>query len=304
MKTNIPGPGSDVDQFAEQYLGCSCDGPCTLSSCSCLEQFGQSYSLDGKLIVDSASKDVCRPILECGSDCGCNILKCTNRVVQVGITSNYNVFNTRFKGFGLQIVGSSDCIPAYTFVCEYAGEVISHDEAKKRVEHNDETNKDNYVIALRENVGEKQMSTYIDPSNIGNLGRFINHSCDPNLVMVPVRVNHPIPRLALFARRDLKSGEELTFDYSGKASFPHCDIIEKCQSLKNEASISNEQKLLNENAEPNAKKPKTDQLCVESDSFDEDEKDKIETNHLKNKLCHCGSKNCQYYLPFDKNLLV
>ena len=46
-----------------------------------------------------------------------------------------------------------------------------------------------------------------------HFSRYLNHSCSPNLLMHPVRVGCPVPKLALFAKRDIEPGEELTFDY-------------------------------------------------------------------------------------------
>lgn len=57
--------------------------------------------------------------------------------------------------------------------------------------------------------------TCIDARNYGNIGRFINHSCEPNLVVVPVRVDNIIPCAALFAIKDIGIGDELTYDYNG-----------------------------------------------------------------------------------------
>ena len=48
---------------------------------------------------------------------------------------------------------------------------------------------------------------------LGNIGRYINHSCDPNLIMIPVRVESMVPHLALFVRRKVNKGDELCFDY-------------------------------------------------------------------------------------------
>ena len=60
-------------------------------------------------------------------------------------------------------------------------------------------------------------TTVIDPTFIGNIGRYINHSCGPNMILYPVRFDTIIPHLALFALRDIESGEELCFDYGMKA---------------------------------------------------------------------------------------
>ncbi len=46
----------------------------------------------------------------------------------------------------------------------------------------------------------------------GNMARFVNHSCDPNCVMSRWEVQGK-PRMALFARREIRTGEELTYDY-------------------------------------------------------------------------------------------
>ena len=51
--------------------------------------------------------------------------------------------------------------------------------------------------------------TAIDGSVGGNETAFINHSCDPNAFIRIV----PGQKVAVFARRDIQPGEELTIDY-------------------------------------------------------------------------------------------
>lgn len=53
----------------------------------------------------------------------------------------------------------------------------------------------------------------IDGHRMGGDGRFVNHSCEPNCEMQKWSV-HGLPRMALFASRDIKPGEELTYDYN------------------------------------------------------------------------------------------
>lgn len=53
----------------------------------------------------------------------------------------------------------------------------------------------------------------IDGHRMGGDGRFVNHSCEPNCEMQKWSV-HGLPRMALFASRDIRPGEELTYDYN------------------------------------------------------------------------------------------
>lgn len=53
----------------------------------------------------------------------------------------------------------------------------------------------------------------IDAQVRGSIARFVNHSCDPNCEMKKVVVSGE-PRMALFAQKDIYTGEELTYDYN------------------------------------------------------------------------------------------
>lgn len=210
-KCNIPGPGTPVYGFTNLYEGCPCRGKsCDSSECQCLQMFEPSYTLEGK-IMEKKLGTHSKPVLECNGRCTCS-KNCQNRVVQKGINYHLEVFQTPDKGFGLRVL---EDIPKYRYVCEYAGEVLFAEEAKKRAS-NLHPGENFYIFALQEHIDGKLTQTYIDPSKIGNVGRFINHSCDPNLIMTPVRINHAIPSMALFAKHDIKAGEELGFSYSGE----------------------------------------------------------------------------------------
>ncbi len=52
----------------------------------------------------------------------------------------------------------------------------------------------------------------MDANKYGNIARFINHSCEPNLVPVKVFTHHQdlrFPHIALFASRKIPKGQEL-----------------------------------------------------------------------------------------------
>merc|ERR1712150_27193 len=119
------------------------------------------------------------------------------------------------KGFGLFCKNK---IVKGTFVCTYSGEIIGLEEGQRRTKIQQDQNKPNYILFVKEVFSIGPLSTVIDPSTIGNIGRYCNHSCDPNLIMIPIRVQNLIPHLSLFATKDIPENTELTFDYGNPST--------------------------------------------------------------------------------------
>ncbi|KZS14880.1 Histone-lysine N-methyltransferase EHMT1 [Daphnia magna] len=145
-------------------------------------------------------------LFECNRACQCHRGSCNNRLVQHGITSRLVLFRIENKGWGVR---AAQPISKGSYVCEYIGEIITDFEADQRED-------DSYLFDLDNKDGE----TYcIDARRYGNIARFINHSCEPNLIPVKVYVDHQdlkFPRIAFFAVRDIDANEELAFDYGDK----------------------------------------------------------------------------------------
>ncbi len=99
----------------------------------------------------------------------------------------------------------------------YLGEVIGPKTAEEVIAERLIKKEPNYVMFLREYYlkDNSTRSTIIDARNYGCEARFINHSCEPNLCVVPVRVDSIVPYAGLFAIRDIEAMEELTYDYNG-----------------------------------------------------------------------------------------
>ena len=215
---NQAGPGLNMDPNEIIYSGCDCTTPSCDQNCPCIQRFGASYTQEGKVILqpcEDLAKDktdmMTKPVVECNSSCRCSS-DCINRVVQNGILHKLQVFKSDRKGWALRAL---EPILSNSFVCEYAGEILPFDEAKQRTKS---LTKDdmNYILVVRETVHKGEViKTYIDPTHIGNVGRFINHSCSPTLFQVIARVENEIPRVALFTRKDIKAYEELTYSYWG-----------------------------------------------------------------------------------------
>lgn len=54
---------------------------------------------------------------------------------------------------------------------------------------------------------------FIDATKRGGRGRFANHSCDPNCYVAKWTVGAKV-RMGIFAKRNIKKDEELTFNYN------------------------------------------------------------------------------------------
>lgn len=196
----------NVDRTITSLQSCRCEDNCSSEKCLCGNiSLRCWYNEEGKLIPEFNYADP--PMLfECNPACDCNRITCNNRVIQHGLTQRFQLFRTKGKGWGLRTLRH---IPKGTYVCEYVGEIISDSEADHRED-------DSYLFDLDNRDGE----TYcIDARRYGNIARFINHSCAPNLLPVRVFVEHQdlhFPRIAFFANRDIEADEELGFDYGEK----------------------------------------------------------------------------------------
>uniref|UniRef100_A0A8B9BMX0 Histone-lysine N-methyltransferase SETDB2 n=1 Tax=Anser brachyrhynchus TaxID=132585 RepID=A0A8B9BMX0_9AVES len=85
--------------------------------------------------------------------------------------------------------------------------------------------------SLLKNANEENIYI-LDATKEGNVGRFLNHSCCPNLFAQSVFVethNRSFPWVAFFTNRHVKAGTELTWDYGYEAgSMPEMEISCQC----------------------------------------------------------------------------
>lgn len=208
----VAGPGVNLElDVVSLYSGCRCSGKCEFGtqgkkcSCTCV------YDKEGCL-SDFYLQQNSEPIIECNSSCTCSH-NCPNRTSQTEPCQHLIVFSTENKGLGLM---SLTDLRRGSFVGEYVGEVISTALADDRLKALSRTAKC-YIIQYREHLSSGTvMTTNVDATYKGNLTRFINHSCDPNLVVIPIRSNSIVPRLCLFTCTHVNPGSELSFSYFGE----------------------------------------------------------------------------------------
>ncbi|XP_043243512.1 histone-lysine N-methyltransferase SUV39H2-like isoform X2 [Amphibalanus amphitrite] len=200
-------PGEGVVIPSDPVIGCDCTVCYPGTSC-CSEKAGAppAYTKAGKLRLQ-----VGQPIYECNKACRCES-DCFNRVVQRGRKVKLSIFRTSNGcGWGVKALES---IKRGSFVAEYVGEVITNEEAERRGEKYDSVGV-TYLFDLDFN---DHINLYtVDAAMYGNISHFINHSCEPNLVVYGMWsdcLDPNLPRLALFACRDILKGEQLYFDYN------------------------------------------------------------------------------------------
>ncbi|KAM0951917.1 putative [histone H3]-lysine(4) N-trimethyltransferase chromatin remodeling SET family [Dioscorea sansibarensis] len=169
-------------------------------------------------ITDSESGAQMGLLRECGFGCRCGS-DCGNRATQLGVRIRLKLVKDPKKGWGLH---AAQFVERGSFICEYAGEYLTTEEARKRQKSYDElvrlkTKFSPALVVVREHLpsGKACLRVNIDATKVGNVARFINHSCDGgNLMPVLVRNSGSmLPRLCFFAAIDLMQDQELTFSY-------------------------------------------------------------------------------------------
>lgn len=193
----------------DPLVGCDCEEACSIRSscCGIMSNSTFAYNAHRKLRIPEQTA-----IYECNSRCSCPP-ECTNRVVQHGRNIKLCVFKTESCGWGVKTL---EKIQKGSFICEYIGELIPDKEAVVRdIEYCRQNISYLFDLDFNEEDEEENMHC-VDATNTGNLARFINHSCEPNLVVYPVWIDcldPNLPRLAFFAKRNIQKDEEIHFDY-------------------------------------------------------------------------------------------
>ncbi|XP_016407398.1 histone-lysine N-methyltransferase EHMT1-like isoform X8 [Sinocyclocheilus rhinocerous] len=194
----------NIDKNITHLQYCVCKDDCSSASCMCGQLSLRCwYDKESRLLPEFCNEEP-PLIFECNHACSC-WRTCKNRVVQNGLRIRLQLFRTQMMGWGVKTLQD---IPQGTFVCEYVGEIISDTEADVR-------ENDSYLFSLDSKVGDMYC---VDARFYGNISRFINHHCEPNLFPCRVFTSHQdlrFPHIAFFACKNISAGDELGFDYGG-----------------------------------------------------------------------------------------
>ncbi|RXH69693.1 hypothetical protein DVH24_037477 [Malus domestica] len=215
--------------------GCNCKGSCTdPKTCACTMLNGDDFPYvrrDGGRLIEA--KDV---VFECGPKCGCG-LSCLNRTSQRGLKYRFEVvFRTPMRGWAVR---SWDFIPSGAPVCEYIGVIRRTEDVDSALENYyifdmdclqtmkglDGRERRSQAVSIPaanslerpdDQSSDSGPEFCIDAGSTGNIARFINHSCEPNLFVQSVLSSHhdlKLARVMLFAADNIPPLQELTYDY-------------------------------------------------------------------------------------------
>ena len=140
--------------------------------------------------------------------CGCaNVRQCN--CSRVAHDNRVEIYEFGMKGAGARSLGN---ITTGTVLGEYMGDIHPFDQSP--------TPYSVEVDIAPASASEPRVVAIIDASSMGNVFRFLNHSCEPNAQLLVARVGRSL-RVIVEAIQEIKLYQEITVDYG-----PGC--LDKC----------------------------------------------------------------------------
>ncbi|KAK0553190.1 hypothetical protein OC861_001193 [Tilletia horrida] len=280
-------------------------------------------------------------LYECNEMCACATSKCSNAVVRHGVRIPLRVqpvrdspespAGTKAQSSGLGVFAAAP-IRKGQFICEYAGELISPTEARRRWSRQASQKQGNYILTIYETASssafeasEQELEEVsqldpgsapslggsridIDPREEGNVARFINHLCPPlaNVVIAPVRCDGPL-LLQTHSNAAKQPEIEPLSEYLHRLRISPLTNQNFPQSAKRlvpappraalfaARDIAAGEQLGFDYADPTQLKGKTDVAALTSKPPSEG----LQQQELRTR-CLCGSVACRGWLPFDE----
>ncbi|GAB9475837.1 Polycomb-like protein [Globisporangium polare] len=189
-----------------RFQGCKCSmGNCRTKSCPC---YGAGRECDPDYCFSCGASDAAVLVLgsaanlaerrlnyDLGICCNANLLRGAQRKMGISFSTTHG-----WGAFALEPIRKGE------FLYEYTGALISDDEAERRGNIYDVM-----AISFLFDVNSDEV---VDATRKGNKSKFANHkaleaaNCEAKILLV--NGEH---RIALYAREDIRVGEELFFDY-------------------------------------------------------------------------------------------
>ncbi|GMT04904.1 hypothetical protein PENTCL1PPCAC_27078 [Pristionchus entomophagus] len=190
---------------------------------------------------DSTQKERCKcnskktkHRIECTDRCKCNSETCSNRIVQRGRQIPLIIMKHDKKGWTTRFFGD---VKEGQFIHEYIGEIVTYNANRKMDQTYALGQADSlFDLSKPSNRGDRHPARMLNKGrpdagychrhlvvnglNTANEARFDSHGCNPNMNPVATfveRSTYGLHRTAFLAKRNLKCGEEATWNYHGEA---------------------------------------------------------------------------------------
>ncbi|KAI1786294.1 SET domain-containing protein [Ganoderma leucocontextum] len=218
--------GTRMSEDQKAFLvGCECEELCLeADKCECQKESGlqnggghQTFAYTRKQKLFNFELPPGMEVIECNENCSCEAA-CPNRVAQLPRDAPIEIFQTRTHGWGARATVPLKRGKVLGIYTGYRPRAV----AEKRQESGHERKSYIFDLDVREGgddgIDDDPTGTYsVDGYAHGNWTRFVNHSCEPNMQVVPV-VWDTIPELkqpylAFVAAQDIPARTELTIDY-------------------------------------------------------------------------------------------
>ncbi|KTW25815.1 uncharacterized protein T551_03651 [Pneumocystis jirovecii RU7] len=181
-----------------RWLGCLCKAnKCSTWACECVKW---KRECDPDICISCDSAEALDPTNRHNPEI--LALTCQNVPLQQGIGCRVILGKSNISGWGIFI---GEPVRADTFLGEYKGEIISHNESERRGKLYDKIG-----ISFLFNLNKNQV---VDATRMGNKFRYANHSRKRPNCFARVSLVNGCHRIGFYAIKDLKVGEELLFDY-------------------------------------------------------------------------------------------
>ena len=200
-------------------------------------------------------------------------------------------------GFGVY----SDCtIPKNTLLLFYEGECIRSIEVDKRRSTAEASRTMNYILTINETSitsSDITFKLHYDATYFGNVGRFVNHSCDPNCNIVILRTDSMLGLPAFVSKEVVYRGQQLTIDYGdGDINDTFCDA-DSNQAITDVGT--NVVRIDAKNRKRSAQDIDGEDSCNDSyrDECMDVDIDGVKGAPISKVKCQCKSRSCRGFLP-------